>query len=123
MRQIAAQIFRYLRNACIAVIIVATAALSWLRWESHQPRDEWFEARRGKIENVYVDNGEAVDQQLSSFVTLRTIWIMFGTTSLLLSDIGLYLSLFSKSSSSSSFGDFFGELSSSKCLGGGLCIV
>ena len=27
MRQIAAQIFRYLRNACIAVIIVATAGL------------------------------------------------------------------------------------------------
>ncbi len=56
--------------AVIAAVIASTIGLSWLRWESHQPRDEWFDARRGNIEVVTVEDSIAADGQLSAFVTL-----------------------------------------------------
>ncbi|MDX1405293.1 MAG: prolyl oligopeptidase family serine peptidase [Woeseiaceae bacterium] len=72
MRRIAALIFKSVLYGLIVIVMLATAALSWLRWESHQPRDEWFEARRGAIEHVYRDASEPDDGQLSEFVTLRS---------------------------------------------------
>jgi len=56
--------------AVIAAVIASTIGLSWLRWESHQPRDAWFDARRGNIEAVTVADSITADGQLSAFVTL-----------------------------------------------------
>jgi dienelactone hydrolase len=56
----------------IALLIAATTGLTWLRWESHQPRDDWFDERRGNIEDVTVADSVTADGQLSAFVTLRS---------------------------------------------------
>lgn len=56
----------------IAVVIAAAIGLTWLRWESHQPRDEWFDERRGTIERASSEASVTGDGQLSSFVTLRS---------------------------------------------------
>ncbi len=58
--------------AAIAVLLVVTAGLTWLRWESHQPRDEWFEQRRGEIEQLDDQVSVTADGQLSSFLTLTS---------------------------------------------------
>lgn len=52
--------------------MASTISLTWLRWESHQPRDDWFDARRGKIEGVTVENSVTAYGQLSAFVTLTS---------------------------------------------------
>lgn len=56
----------------IAIVIAATIGLTWLRWESHLPRDEWFDERRGNIARVYIDDSVTPDGQLSAFVSLRS---------------------------------------------------
>lgn len=56
----------------IAVVLAVTAGLTWLRWESQQPRDEWFDQRRGEIESIVVEGSIPADGQLSSFATLSS---------------------------------------------------
>jgi len=56
----------------IALLIATITGLTWLRWESHQPREDWFDARRGNIEDVTVADSVTADGQLSAFVTLRS---------------------------------------------------
>lgn len=58
--------------AVLAVVIASTIGLTWLRWESQQPRDDWFDERRGKIESVTRTNSVTADGQRSAFVTLRS---------------------------------------------------
>lgn len=58
--------------ATMVVVLVVTAGLTWLRWESHQPRDEWFDQRRGDIESVVVEDSVTGDGQLSFFATLSS---------------------------------------------------
>jgi dienelactone hydrolase len=58
--------------AAIAVLLAVTAGLTWLRWESHQPRDEWFDQRRGEIERLEDQVSVTADGQLSSFLTLTS---------------------------------------------------
>ena len=58
--------------AVIAVVIASAIGLGWLRWESHQPRDKWFDERRGEIERVSVDDSITADGQVSAFVTLHS---------------------------------------------------
>ena len=70
LRKIAVLVRSVLLYAVIAVVMASTIGLTWLRWESHQPRDDWFDARRGKIEGVTVENSLTTDGQLSAFVTL-----------------------------------------------------
>lgn len=72
MRKIAGFLGSVLLYAIIAVVIASAIGLTWLRWESHQPRDEWFDERRGSIERVDVKESMITDGQLSAFVTLRS---------------------------------------------------
>jgi len=72
MKRIAVFVGSVLKYAVIAVVIVSTVGLTWLRWESHQPRDDWFDARRGQIHNVNSEDSVTADGQLSAFVTLRS---------------------------------------------------
>lgn len=58
--------------AAIAVVLIVAAGLAWLRWESHQPRDEWFDQRRGEIDHVARQIGVTNEGQLSSFVTMTS---------------------------------------------------
>lgn len=70
IRKIAMLVRSVLLYALMAAVITSTIGLTWLRWESHQPRDEWFDARHGTIEVVTVEDSVTADGQLSAFVTL-----------------------------------------------------
>lgn len=70
IRKIAMLVRSVLLYALMAAVITSTIGLTWLRWESHQPRDEWFDARHGNIEVVTVEDSVTADGQLSAFVTL-----------------------------------------------------
>lgn len=70
IRKIAMLVRSVLLYAVMAAVITSTIGLTWLRWESHQPRDEWFDARHGNIEVVTVEDSVTADGQLSAFVTL-----------------------------------------------------
>lgn len=72
MKKIAVFVGSVLKYAVIALVITATVGLTWLRWESHQPRDAWFDERRGQIDNVNIEDAVTADGQLSAFVTLRS---------------------------------------------------
>ena len=72
IRKIAAIIGSVVKYAVVSVVIAATIGLTWLRWESHLPRDEWFDKRRGNIEAVGVEDSITADGQLSAFVTLHS---------------------------------------------------
>ena len=72
MKKIAALIRSVLLYGLIAVVIATTIGLTWLRWESHLPRDEWFDERRGHIARVYVDDSLTPDGQLSALVSVRS---------------------------------------------------
>jgi len=72
MKKFAVLVRSILLYAVIALVITATLGLTWLRWESHQPRDDWFDARRGNVESVAVEDSVTADGQLSAFITLRS---------------------------------------------------
>jgi dienelactone hydrolase len=72
MKKIAVFVGSVLMYAVIAVVIVSTIGLTWLRWESHQPRDDWFDRRPGQIDTVNIEDSITADGQLSAFVTLRS---------------------------------------------------
>lgn len=38
------------------VVVAVAVSLTWLRWESSQPRDAWFAERHGQIESVESDD-------------------------------------------------------------------
>ena len=54
----------------LAVVLAITLPLTWLRWESHLPRDEWFGERQGQIESVATRQSITVYGQLSESVQL-----------------------------------------------------
>ncbi len=72
MKKIAAFAGYVLLYGLLAIVIASAIALTWLRWESHQPRDDWFDERRGIIERVAVEESVIADGQLSAGVTLRS---------------------------------------------------
>ena len=72
IKKFAALVRSALLYGAIVLVIAATTSLTWLRWESHQPRDDWFDARRGEIADVTVADSVTANGQLSAFVTLRS---------------------------------------------------
>lgn len=72
MKKIAAFAGYVLLYGLLAIVIASAIALTWLRWESHQPRDDWFDERRGSIERVAVEESVIADGQLSAGVNLRS---------------------------------------------------
>ena len=61
IKKIAVLVRSVLLYAVIAVVITSAIGLGWLRWESHQPRDAWFDERRGEIESVMIDGTVTAD--------------------------------------------------------------
>jgi len=41
-----------LKYFVLLVVLSITLSLVWLRWESGQPRDEWFTERQGQIKSA-----------------------------------------------------------------------
>ena len=54
----------------LAAVLAMTLSLTWLRWESSLPRDEWFTERQGRIESVVAERSVTVYGQLSESVSL-----------------------------------------------------
>ncbi len=54
------------------VLLLMTAALSWLRWESSQPREAWFDERQGSIDGVESETRAVQHEQVSEAVRLRS---------------------------------------------------
>jgi len=54
----------------LPVLLVTTLGLSWLRWESAQPRDAWFAERQGRIERIASKETELDGAQLAEAVRL-----------------------------------------------------
>lgn len=65
---------RRLRKAAfyfvLLVVVAITLSLTWLRWESSQPRDEWFVDRHGEIETVDTEDAYNDQGQLAESVRL-----------------------------------------------------
>ncbi|MGI9221941.1 MAG: alpha/beta hydrolase family protein [Woeseiaceae bacterium] len=54
----------------LLVVVTITLSLTWLRWESSQPRDEWFVDRQGEIETVKTEDAYNDQGQLAESVRL-----------------------------------------------------
>ncbi len=72
IRKIAGFFGYVLKYTVVTVVIVLVIGLTWLRWESHLPRDEWFDKRRGQVDGELIENSITADGQLSAFVTLHS---------------------------------------------------
>ena len=69
MNQLAVRVRNMFLYCATAVVLLAAIGLTWLRWDSHLPRDQWLSARLGTIEQVVQDDS-VTDGQGSSRVTL-----------------------------------------------------
>ena len=67
-----ARIRTVLKYFVLLVVLLSALSLTWLRWESRQPRDEWFGERHGQIETA--DTEEAITEygQLAESVWLTS---------------------------------------------------
>lgn len=54
------------------VVLFATIALTWLRWESGQSRDSWFDERQGRIESALAERSVTQYGQSSESVRLNS---------------------------------------------------
>lgn len=72
IRKLGVRIASAILYSSIAVVIAGAVGLAWLRWESHRPRDAWFDERRGNIESVTSEASRTTDGQLSTLVKLRS---------------------------------------------------
>ncbi|MGI9237270.1 MAG: alpha/beta hydrolase family protein [Woeseiaceae bacterium] len=54
----------------LPVLLVLTLVLTWLRWESAQPRDDWFGERQGRIAKIETETSTIHSGQLSESVSL-----------------------------------------------------
>ncbi|MGI9203550.1 MAG: alpha/beta hydrolase family protein [Woeseiaceae bacterium] len=56
----------------LTIVLLVTMALTWLRWESAQPRNLWFDARQGQIESVESESAFTEYGDLSESVRLNS---------------------------------------------------
>lgn len=68
--QVIATLRRVLVYFLILVVLASVTALLWLRWESTQPRDDWFDERQGQIEEVETETSAVDYEQLAQSVQL-----------------------------------------------------
>ena len=59
-----------LKYLLLAVVMSVTLSLTWLRWESSRPKDDWFNERHGQIETVAAEESIAKHGQVSQSVLL-----------------------------------------------------
>lgn len=56
----------------LAGVLIVVAVLLWLRWESHLPRDEWFDERQGRLESAASALSTTAHGQIVETVALRS---------------------------------------------------
>jgi dienelactone hydrolase len=56
----------------LLVVLMISLALAWLRWNSSEPREEWFSERQGEIVAADVEQSVTVFGQVSEAVELRS---------------------------------------------------
>jgi fermentation-respiration switch protein FrsA (DUF1100 family) len=61
-----------LKYLVLAAVLFIAASLTWLRWESGLPRDDWFRDRQGQIETAVAEQTVSQNGQLSESVTLES---------------------------------------------------
>ena len=54
----------------LPVTLLLTVTFTWLRWESSQPKDDWFDARQGTIDAVETETSPIGPNQLSESVRI-----------------------------------------------------
>jgi dienelactone hydrolase len=54
----------------LPITLLLVLVLSWLRWESSLPRDDWFGERHGRIDTVQAETSTVEYEQLSESVRL-----------------------------------------------------
>ena len=59
-----------LKYLALVVVLSIAFSLTWLRWESSQPRDDWFSERHGRIETVATEESVTKYGQLAESVHL-----------------------------------------------------
>ena len=68
--------WRAARRFLVYGLLLAFAAvcilLTWLRWESHLPRDEWFVERHGELSEVLAERGTTPYGQMTQRLTLTS---------------------------------------------------
>lgn len=63
--------FRRILIYCVVpVVLLLTLALTWLRWESAQPRADWFDERQGRIDRIETETTSVGNDQQSASVRL-----------------------------------------------------
>lgn len=65
-----ARVRSVLKYSVLVVVMLITLSLTWLRWESSQPRDDWFSERHGRIESVATEESITQYGQLAESVRL-----------------------------------------------------
>ncbi len=65
-----ARVRSVLKYFALVVVLSMTLSLTWLRWESALPKDDWFSDRQGRIETVATEESVTQYGQLSESVRL-----------------------------------------------------
>jgi dienelactone hydrolase len=66
---ITVRVFKYL---VLLIVLTVVLGLVWLRWESHQPRDDWFVERHGELAGIASESSVTRHGQPSQQVTLQS---------------------------------------------------
>jgi len=61
-----------LKYLLLAAVLLIVVSLTWLRWESGLPKDDWFHERHGQIETVVSEPTVSQNGQLSESVRLES---------------------------------------------------
>ncbi|HSG96605.1 MAG TPA: prolyl oligopeptidase family serine peptidase [Woeseiaceae bacterium] len=63
-------VLKLLKYAVIAIVFVLVMSLAWLRWESHQPRTEYWQERHGQLIAIASEESTTPHGQLTETLTL-----------------------------------------------------
>lgn len=61
-----------LKYLVLLVILAVVLPVVWLRWESHQPRDDWFNDRQGRLTSIESQQSDISAAQISETVRLTS---------------------------------------------------
>ncbi len=70
MTRIIARLRLVLVYSVLLIVLLITLLLTWLRWESGLPRDDWYAERKGRIERAAVESSTTPHGQVSESVEL-----------------------------------------------------
>ena len=63
---------RLLTFGLLPVVLACALGLGWLRWESHLPRSDWFDARLGRLTAAAAERATTPSGQLTERVVLES---------------------------------------------------